>query len=49
MTKEKAEEKIEEIKVLTCEMCLKEINPEDYNAYFGACHPCVDKAGRIGS
>ena len=50
MTKDKSEEKLEEtIKVLTCQMCNKEVNPEDYNAYFGACHPCVDGAGRIGS
>lgn len=41
--------KEEEIKVLTCPVCNEEINPEDWNSYFGACHPCVDGSGRIGS
>lgn len=43
------DKKEEEIKVLTCPVCNKEINPEDWNAYFCACHPCVDGSGRIGS
>lgn len=47
MVKDKKE--VEEIKVLTCPVCNKETNPEDWNPYFGACEPCVNGSGRIGS
>ena len=48
--KNKAEEiEVDEIKVLTCPMCNKEIDPKDWNAYYHACNACVNSAGRIGS
>ena len=49
MTKEDSK-KIEKSDIVhVCQICKKIIDPDEWNAYYTACEPCIDKSGRIGS
>ncbi len=36
------------IKKLICQLCLKEVDPYDWNPYYQAHEKCVNNSGRIG-
>lgn len=41
------QEKPKEEKTCKCQQCDEKVSSEDFNHYFGICHKCEKKGGRL--